>query len=190
MTERALAAVVAGPPGAGKSTFGAALAQALRGALLDKDVMTAPLVAVAMQARGLDPTALDDPWYRRHVRPAVYDTLHRTVASIVAIGTPVVLIAPFLREVTTAGWTELTRQRFGGPDLRLVWVRADTDVLRARMTARAATRDAAKLASWAPYVRTLHEVRPEDPHDVVDTSALTISQMEKAAMSLAASWTT
>lgn len=183
-----LVVVVAGPPASGKSTFGMALARALPAALVDKDVLAGPLTAAALQAVGLPRTALDDEWYRRHLRPAVYQTIAETVALIISGGTSVVLVAPYLQEVDDEDWLRTAHQQFACTDVRVVWVCADMESLRSRMTVRAAARDRAKLDDWRRYASTIQGISPQCPHHTIDTSRLTQEETEHAAVTLARSW--
>lgn len=179
---------MAGPPAAGKSTFGEALARALPAALVDKDLTTAPLVAAALQAAGRPAAALDDPWYRAHIRPAAYESVAQTVAQVIKVGVDVVLVAPYLDEVGDPGWLGHVGIAFGTDDVRIIWLTATPDTLRARMTARGAPRDRTKLRDWSRYAATLPQSSPACPHVLLDTSRASRAEIVVAAQDLARSW--
>ncbi|CAN5895334.1 ATP-binding protein [soil metagenome] len=185
--QRPITIIVAGPPAVGKTTFGAALARSLPAAFVDKDTLTQPLVAAAMRAVELDPDALDHPWYRGHLRPAVYATLTQLVADIVANGTSVVLVAPYLHRAGDPTWLP-SLCRAWACDVRLVWLRADPAAIRRRLIARGAQRDQGKLTDWDAYATTIRDLTPSNPDQILDTSGLTRSELEQAAFDLGRAW--
>jgi predicted kinase len=181
----ASAVVVTGPPASGKSSLGAALARAVRAALLDQDVMTRPLVAVIAGLLGTPADQLDDPRLRPASRDAVYRALLDTAVSNLAVGTPVVLIAPFARERGDPRRWQLVRRRLeaagGAPSL--LWMRCPTHELLRRLRARAAPRDRAKLADPEKYLTASVLAPPAVAHTVIDT---TLSADRQLAQALAA----
>ena len=145
--------VVAGPPGSGKSTVAAAVARALRAALIDIDVTFGPIV----------PLLGEHP--RSVLREAIYAGLVDTAAAAAQTGVHVVIAAPFTRERRDpCAWEEL-RDRFAeaGAVTVLVWLRVPEATLLERLAARGAARDATKLASPAAWLR---ETRPGTPPSV------------------------
>ena len=131
---------VAGLPGSGKSTGGLALARALGAALLDLDTATNPLLAVIAATTGAG-TDMDHPSLQGAVRAARYAILLDLAAENLALGRPVVLIAPFTAEATDPAAWRAVQDRLAPAQAHLVWVTVPTDVARARRLARGLPRD-------------------------------------------------
>lgn len=141
-----LAVLVSGAPASGKSALGAALAGRLAAALLDQDVLTGPLTGVVADLVGSDD--LDHPVLRERTRTARYESVLATAVANLAVGRPVVAVAPFSLERSDAAAWAVTRDRLcaAGGDPVLVWLRVAPDELLRRMRARGAGRDRGKLA--------------------------------------------
>ena len=162
--------IIAGPPGAGKSTVATRIARALRAALIDIDATFSPVVPLL----GAHPPEV--------VREAIYESLIATTEASLLAGVHVVIAAPFTRERRDSrAWDRLSsRLTARGAASALVWVHAPRRVLLERLAARDATRDADKLADPASWLLEAEpEAPPVVPHIAVDGMDTTDDSVEQ-----------
>ena len=168
--------VVCGPPAGGKTWHARRLAGELGAALIDSDTATEGLVQAGLQAAGLSPDDRDSPLYKSHFREPVYEALFALAAENLP-HVPVVIAGPFTRECGLPDWPSQLEAHFGvAVCVHFAW--AEPVVRRARMVARGAARDRAKLEDWEAHCASCVPGPPRFPHVLVVEHGKVLPQPE------------
>jgi len=146
--------ITLGGAGSGKTTVSRRLSAATGAAYLDKDALAGPLVRFALEALGHDPTDREsNEAYVSQVMPLEYEALFAVAGENLALGHSVVLDAPFVAYLADPDFlaAAIGAARWPEADIRVVHVRASSEIVRERVRLRGLDRDRAKLADWPAY---------------------------------------
>lgn len=166
--------MIGGYAGSGKTELGRMLARESGWPMLDKDTITRAVVEVALEQLGLSANDRESDEYLSLIRPREYECLMNVLTENLQCRNSAVVTAPFIKEFHDEAWINRTRARVAehGGRLTLVWVYCDADTMLTYVRHRGAARDAAKIADWTTYLKSLDlNFRPPVEHFVVNNSA-------------------
>lgn len=180
--------MVGGYAGSGKSELARFLGAVTGWPVLDKDVLTRPMVERMLIELGSDPDDRNSEAYATHVKPREYRCLMRTAWERLESGVSVIVDAPFVAQFADEEWMRRLSEKCGSRRVAsvVVWVACDVDSMFEHVKVRGATRDSWKLQNWDTYAAGLNtEFRPIGPHVVVDNRhGAAIAQIDRAREAL------
>lgn len=179
--------VVAGPPGSGKTTVANIVLSLLSPtpALLDKDTMYGSFVAAILAAAQRPAGEREGPWYDEHIKAHEYNGMTAVAREIRSKGCPVMLCAPFTKQIHDfATWNSWVAQ-LGGEPVRLLWVRSDPASLRHYLTTRNFERDSMKLANFDAFLASMRlDTEPAVEHITIDNRRSASSSLNEQVQAI------
>ena len=163
--------LVGGYAGSGKTEFARFLSSLTGWAFLDKDALTRRMTERLLASMAADPHDRHTDLYKTQVRPHEYRVLMTTAYANIDAGVSIILAAPFIAELNSAGWLERLTHRCQarGVEVAAIWVHSDLDTMHEYIEVRDAPRDHWKLAHWDEYASTLNtEEPPPGVHHTID----------------------
>ena len=160
--------IVCGRPGVGKTTYAAKLAGKQGAVVLDIDTVTEPMVRAGLKLANLDSDDRDSQKFKSAFRQPIHDALFATAAENLAIN-PVVIVAPFSREIGQADWLDWLRDTLS-PETQIHYLTCDKAQIRERLSHRSNPRDQAKIEDWESYSANYTDSVPVFEHILVDTT--------------------
>jgi uncharacterized protein len=148
-----------GVSASGKTTLAQSLLEALGAVRLRSDVERKRLHGLAATARSR--SALDAGLYRPQATRATYARLATLAEALLPSGFPVIVDATFLRAADRSAFGTLGRE--AGARCTLLWCDAPLDVLRERISARAAAGGDASEATLEVLAQQLETLEPPQP---------------------------
>ncbi len=140
--------IVAGAPGAGKSTVGREMAVRHKCALLDIDTATERVVRAGLGLAGCDQDDRDSPKFKAAFRDAIYETLFDLAMEQHSS----IVVGPFTSELRDPQWLDKLKKRLQTASVEVVWVACSDATRRLRLQQRGTPRDRAKLENWEQHV--------------------------------------
>lgn len=153
--------LIASPPACGKTTLAKKLAAALGDVVyIDKDALN-PFGKQICRLCG-KPYDPDSEFFVREIRELEYEVTMGMAYEALEFANAVIVNAPFGKEIRDVEYmTEVTKKAAAlGAEVFLVFIMANADLCRVRMTARGSIRDVYKLENWEEYVSGINFAPP------------------------------
>ena len=160
--------LIASPPACGKTTLAKKLAAELGNVVyIDKDALN-PFGKQICRIGG-KPYDPDSEFFVREVRELEYEVTMGMAYEALEFANTVIVNAPFGKEIRDTEYmmgVKDTAARLGA-EVVLVFIVANGELCRERMTARGSIRDVYKLENWNAYVKNINFTPPTPLEDII-----------------------
>lgn len=179
--------VVAGAPGSGKTTVANTLSSRLFPtlALLDKDTMYGDFVNATLATAHRPIGEREGIWYDEHIKVHEYNGMTAVAREISSKGCPVLLCAPFTKQIHDKNIWNAWVEQLGGEPVRLIWVCSDAASLQHYLTLRNSERDVMKLANFDSFIKSMHlDKEPVVEHITIDNRLSVSKSLEEQVQAI------
>ena len=160
--------LIASPPACGKTTLAKKLAAALGNvAYIDKDALNPFGKQICrLCSHEYDP---DSEFFVKEVREIEYEVTMSMAYEALEYANTVIVNAPFGKEIRDTEYMSGVKRaaEAQGAEVILVFIMANAELCRIRMTARGSIRDVHKLENWEEYVKGVNFTAPTELENII-----------------------
>lgn len=175
--------LIAGWPGAGKTTLSYQLKKNYKNAvLIDKDITLAPIVDAYLDFAGYQKGDYVSDFYKKNINPSIYKTLELMTKNIIKSGFSVILSAPYGVQAKNRNLKEELEKEFQAP-VQIIWLTASIETMFQRRVERDWVHDQIALNNWQKEISFIEpSFCPDFEHLYIKTDKMSKDEVFKKAI--------